>query len=70
MDRNTELNIVASLAIQSWTKWTMGEVNGKKFMTKIVKLEKVLLREWYIEEQLSLVFQEILNYREEMIIKV
>jgi hypothetical protein len=53
MDRNPELNVVASLAIQRWTRWTEGEIDGKKFMRTIMSLEEVLVKEGDIENQLS-----------------
>jgi hypothetical protein len=40
MDRNSEVNIIASLAIQSWSKWTEGEIDGKKFMGTIIRLKE------------------------------
>jgi hypothetical protein len=58
------VNIIASLAIQSWSKWTEGEIDGKKFMGMIIKLEKTLLKEGYIKEPLSDFFKEVLNYKE------
>jgi bacillopeptidase F (M6 metalloprotease family) len=52
-ERKSEVKNTSSLAIQSWSKWTEGEIDGKKFMGKIIKLEKTLLKEEHIKEPLS-----------------
>jgi hypothetical protein len=68
-ERKTLLNIVAMVAVQSWARWTIGEIEGNHLMIDIMKLEEVLLKEGYIERKLSTVFQAIMNYNEKMILK-
>jgi heterodisulfide reductase subunit C len=55
-----------SVAIYVWSRWAEEEANGKKFMDVIKKLEKVQMKEGIIKESLSVFFNGVLNYTEEM----